>query len=125
MRSLGEYQQGQFKSYYHDIHRLALLLTDDEARDRMLDVASGLYFFEQARDVKRMLSHWTAAGACAHASHDVLRAYLLGRPVPPTPRLARLTALVDEGSRWLAHELEDEGPNPLDEPEVSDPADSA
>ena len=125
MRTMAKYQQSEFASFYRDIRRLSLLLTDDDARTRLLMVGDGLYFFNQIEGAVRNLSRWQAGEACAAAAHDVLRAYLLGRRIPPTPRLDRLSALINEGGRRLAVDIGEDQPDALDEPHVSETVENA
>lgn len=117
LRASGGRVQAEFEPDYYEIRRLTLLLTDDATRSRMLNVADAVYFFHVGQQVEPDLDASSIAHAYTAAAHDVLRAYLLGRPCPETPRLARLIALIEEGGEWLADTVgEDGGPDPLGEP---------
>lgn len=120
LRASGKYEQSAYAHYYHEIRGLSLMLTDDATRDRMLQIADAFYFWESAREATPFISHWTVGSTCSHAANEILHAYMLGRPCPPSPRLARLTALIEEGGEIIAKEIgEDLEPDPLAEPEAT------
>ena len=109
--------QEEFKGFHHAVRQKAELLTDDAVRSRMFDVANSLYYFGQAQEASYgQLSRWSIARAYQSAAHDVLRAYLHGRPCPDTPRLARLTDLIAKGGDLIAEQVDEEEADPLDEP---------
>lgn len=106
--------QMEFEHTYHEIRRLANVLTDDVVQARIFEVADALFFYQQAEMDEPRLSRGNIAHAYAEAAHQVLRAYLLGRACPATPRLSRLTALIASGGeRFLADSFDDD-PDPLD-----------
>jgi hypothetical protein len=113
------YHQSEYASIYREIRRISLLLTDEGARDRMLGMADCFFFFSSTVHTARSLTHRQAGWVCAGAAHDILHEYLLGRPTPGTPRFDRLRHLVDEGSKYISHEIGEDEPDDLDEPLVS------
>ena len=109
-------KQKDYRNTYHDLKRLAESLTDDATRDRVLQIASVIYFHwnldllreyhVNARDVSHTFRE---------ATHAVIHAYLVGRPCPATPRLAKLSGLIDEAANYLDEMSADEAePGPLD-----------
>lgn len=112
----GETLQNRLEPVYHHIRQQADLLTDDEAQSRIAAIADNLYYYTQAMEAAHpFLSTWSIGHTCSDAAHAILRAYLHGRPLPETPRMARLQRLHDEGGERLAKEFADEF-DPLDEP---------
>lgn len=105
--------QMDFQPSYHEIRRLANLITDDEVQRRIFEVADAVFYYHQAQAVEKTLGDSNIAHTYAEAAHLVLRAYLQGRPCPATPRLARLTALIAEGGAYIDARLDDDGPDPL------------
>lgn len=107
--------QKELQPLYLRIQQQAELLTDDEARSRIVMVADNLYYFSQAQQVSQYLTAFNIAWTCSEAAHLVLRAYLHGQPIPATPRLDRLQALHVEGGELLSDYHDDEPPDPLDD----------
>lgn len=102
-----------FQPTYHEIRRLADLITDDGVRDRLYEVAEAVFYYHQALMVEEGLSRWNVGRTYADAAHSVIRAYLKGKPCPATPRLARLTALIAEGAAQILEEIDEDLPDPL------------
>jgi len=116
LQAQGPVSQKDFQPAYHEIRRLADLITDDETRDRLYEVASALFYYRQADRVTQFLTRWNVGHTITDAAHLVVRAYLKGEPCPATPRLERLSALIAEGAEEIADEIgEDVDPDPLDE----------
>ena len=107
--------QHDMKDTYTEVRRLAELLTDPSVRDRMFEVARGLYFFEPALEFNENLTRYNVAYVCSESAHSVLRAYLHDQPIPATPRLTRLLELIEEGEdiRWGDIRDEVEANDPL------------
>jgi hypothetical protein len=110
-----------FEPSYHEIRRLANLITDDEVQRRIFEVADAVFYYQQAQAVAEGLGNSNIAYTYADAAHLVLRAYLQGRPCPATPRLERLTALIEEGGMYIDAHLDDDGPDPLGPTDESTP----
>lgn len=117
LAAYGPVKQMDFQPAYHEIRRLADLITDDAVRDRMYEVAEAVFYYRQAERVSQFLSRWNVGRTYADAAHAVVRAYLKGQPCPETPRLTRLSSLIEEGGAEIAEEIDDDEPDPLVPPD--------
>jgi hypothetical protein len=106
---------GGLQPTYHYIKQQAELLTDDEAQVRIAQIADNLYYHSQAQEIRPDLTLWAIGHTCSDAAHAILRAYLHGRPLPATPRMARLQKLHDNGGDYLG-DVYGTDDDPLDEP---------
>ncbi len=95
---------------YHHILQQAELLTDDEAQARIVQIASNLYYTGQTLEAHPDITLWTIGHTCSDAAHAILRAYLHGRPLPETRRMARLQRFHNAGAEQLAEIFADEDP---------------
>lgn len=110
-------RQGDLKATYHEVRRLAELLTDDATRDKVFQVAEAIYYFNQAvKGSEGTLGQFGIANAFRDAAHGAIRAYLHDRPQPPTARFDRLIALMNEGSEMYEDETPDDWYDPLADP---------
>jgi hypothetical protein len=89
--------QEALQPIYTEVRRLAELLTDDLVRDKMFQIASAIFYWEQATYINPNVGGYAVGRAVTEAGHDVLRAYLHERALPATERLDRLTALINDG----------------------------
>ncbi len=117
LAAYGPVNQMDFQPAYHEIRRLADLITADAVRDRMYEVAEAVFYYRQAERVAQFLSRWNVGRTYADAAHLVVRAYLNGQPCPATPRLRRLSSLIAEGGAEIADEMDDNEPDPLGPPD--------
>ncbi|MEA2622761.1 MAG: hypothetical protein QOH61_1671 [Chloroflexota bacterium] len=105
----------ELRPLYHRIKQQSELLTDDESQRRIGQIADNLYYHSQARELNPNLGLGQIAYTCSEAAHMIVRAYLLGRPMPVTQRMDRLQQLHEEGEAFL-REMHDDDDDPLDEP---------
>ena len=77
LTGMGRVQQMDFQPSYHEIRRLANLITDDEVRQRIFEVAEAVFYYHQAQRAEEALTRWSIRahlrGCCA-----------LGRPSLPS-----------------------------------------